>query len=406
MRKKWFGVVAVVLALMVALAGCAPRAVVTPPQPPIRIGALASLSGALQDYGQQMRRGFELGLKYATDGTMEVAGRKIEVIWEDTTTVPDVARERAKKLLEQDKVDLLVGPTSSADALAILPLAEEFKRVIVVEPAAADVITGFFWNRYVFRTGRNTAQDAAAVADIVAAPGVRIATFAPDTAFGRASMAPFVPQAMARGAAVVHQEFAPATATDFTAFILRIKAAKPNFLFVAWAGANNPWRQLMELDVQGAGIKIVTGAPEIAALRLMNDMVGMRGFTVYYHTVPPTNPMNDWLIAEHRKHHNNQPPDIFVSGGMAAASAIVTALRKTNGVTDSELLISTMRGMEFQTPTGLRYFRSEDHQAMQPLFEIVLNRVEGVDHPVPTLVRVIEAGRIAPPVTVPVGAKR
>ncbi len=116
--------------------------------------------------------------------------------------------------------------------------------------------------------------------------------------------------------------------------------------------------------------------------------------------------MNDWLIAEHRKHHNNQPPDIFVSGGMAAASAIVTALRKTNGVTDSELLISTMRGMEFQTPTGLRHFRSEDHQAMQPLFEIVLNRVEGVDHPVPTLVRVIEAGRIAPPVTVPVGAKR
>jgi len=96
LRKKWFGVVAVVLALMVALAGCAPRAVVTPPQPPIRIGALASLSGALQDYGQQMRRGFELGLKYATDGTMEVAGRKIEVIWEDTTTVPDVARERAK----------------------------------------------------------------------------------------------------------------------------------------------------------------------------------------------------------------------------------------------------------------------------------------------------------------------
>lgn len=406
LRRKLLGVVVVGLVLALTLVGCAPREVATPAQPPIKIGALASLSGALQDYGQQMRRGFELGLKYATDGTMEVGGRKIEVIWEDTTTVPDVARERALKLLEQDKVDLLVGPTSSADALAVLPLAQEFKRVIVVEPAAADVITGLFWNRYVFRSGRNTAQDAAAMADIVSRPGVRIATFAPDTAFGRAAVTPFVPQAMARGASVVLQEFAPATATDFTSFILRIKEAKPDYLFVVWAGANNPWRQLMELDVQGAGTQIVTGAPEIAALRLMNDMVGMRGFTVYYHSVPPTNPMNDWLIAEHKKHHNNQPPDIFVSGGMAAASAIVTALKKTNGVTDADTLINAMRGMEFQTPTGLRWFRSEDHQAMQPLFEIELTRVEGVDHPVPVLVRVIEAGRIAPPVTVPAGAVR
>jgi branched-chain amino acid transport system substrate-binding protein len=408
MRRKLFFLISVLLIMSLAVTGCpqrAPEPAAKQELPPVRIGALASLSGVLEDYGKQMRRGFELGLEYLTDGTMEVAGRKIEVIWEDTTTVPDVARERATKLLDQDKVDLLVGPTSSADALAILPLVEEFKRVIIVEPAAADVITGQFWNRYVFRTGRNTAQDAIAMADIIAAPGAKIATLAPDTAFGRAGITPFIPAAMARGASIVIQEFPPAAATDFTPYLLRIREAKPDYLFVVWAGANNPWRQIMELDLKGAGITISTGAPEIAALRMMRDIVGMHGFTVYYHSVPPSNPMNDWLVAEHKKRFGS-PPDIFTSGGMAAASAIVTALEKTGGSTDTETLIAALRGMEFDSPTGKRWFREEDHQAMQPLFEITLNELAGVDHPVPTLVRVISAERLAPPVTVPKGARR
>jgi branched-chain amino acid transport system substrate-binding protein len=407
MKKKFFGL-ALVLVLLVALmaAGCGEGDADPGPvdeAAPIKIGALSSLSGVLEDYGNQFKNGFELGLEYLTDGTYEVAGRKIEVIWEDTTTVPDVARERATKLLDQDKVDLMVGVTSSADALAISPIAEEFKTVIIFEPAAADVITGMFWNRYIFRTGRNTAQDAVAMADVVASPGVKIATLAPDTAFGRAGVDPFVPQALARGAEIVAQEFPPADATDFTSYILRIIEAEPDYLFVVWAGANNPWRQIAELDVQGAGITISTGAPEIAALRMMHDVVGMHGFTVYYHSVPPANPMNDWLIETHQERFGS-PPDIFTSGGMACASAVITALEATGGQTDTELLIETLRGMEFDSPTGMRWFRSEDHQAMQPLFEITLE--PGDDHPVPKLVRVIAAERLAPPVTVPSDAPR
>ncbi len=370
---------------------------------PIKVGALTSLSGVLEAYGNQFQKGFELGLEYMTDGTFVVAGRPIEVIWEDTTTVPDVARERAIKLLDQDKVDLLVGVTSSADALAISPIAEEFKKVIIYEPAAADVITGEFWNRYIFRTGRNTAQDAIVMAEVIASEGTRIATLAPDTAFGRAGVDPFVPQAEARGAEIVIQEFPPADATDFTSYILRIIEAAPDYLFVVWAGANNPWSQLAELDVQGAGITISTGAPEIAALRMMHAVVGMQGFTVYYHTVPPSNPMNDWLIQEHIARYGS-PPDIFTSGGMACAAALITALEKTGGDTDSEVLIETLRGMEFDSPTGMRYFREEDHQAMQPLFEITLEA--GDDHPVPVLKRVIPAEALKPAINVPDDAPR
>lgn len=364
---------------------------------PIVVGALTSLSGALMDYGQQMQRGFELGLEYATDGTLAVAGRPIEVIWEDTTTVPEVARERAIKLLDEDEVDLLVGPASSADAFAILGLAEEYQRILLIEPAAADFLTSEVSNRYVFRTGRNTAQDSNAMAAIMTnnVPGARVAVFAPDSAFGRAYAAPFVVALEEKGGSVVAEEFPPADATDFTPYIQRILNAEADYVFVIWAGANNPWRQMSELGLFES-TRVSTGAPEIAALRTMMEMEGNPGFTVYYHTVAQ-NPVNEWLVETHQERFD-MPPDIFVSGGMAAAMALVTALEKTGGDTDAEVLIDTMRGMEFDSPTGMRYFREEDHQAQQALFEIVFTRQSGVDHIVPELVRVIPAEDVADPI--------
>ena len=131
---------------------------------PIKVGVLASLTGALESYGKQTKNGFELGLEYATDGSMEVEGRKIEVVWEDTETKPEVAVQKATKLLEDDKVDFLVGSSSSGDTLAVLPLAEEYEKIMIVEPAVADSITGSEFNPYIFRTARNSSQDAYAAA--------------------------------------------------------------------------------------------------------------------------------------------------------------------------------------------------------------------------------------------------
>src|SRR5690625_254268 len=146
----------------------------------VKIGVLASLTGALEAYGKQTRQGFELGLEYATDGTMEVAGKEIEVVFEDTETKPEVAVQKATKLLEDDDVDFLVGSSDSGDTLAVLPLAEEYEKIMVVEPAVADSITGEEFNPYIFRTGRNSSQDAVAGAAAIADEGVKIATFAAD----------------------------------------------------------------------------------------------------------------------------------------------------------------------------------------------------------------------------------
>ncbi len=366
-------------------------------QAPIKIGVLASKTGALEAYGKQTLRGFELGLDYATDGKREVDGRKIEFIVEDTETKPEVAVQKATKLLEEDKVDFLVGSSSSADTLAVLPLAEEYQKVMVVEPAAADSITGSEFNKYIFHSARNSSQDAVAGAAAIAKKGVKIATLAPDYAFGRDGVAAFKEAAKKLGAEIVKEEYADPAATDFTSNIQKIINAKPDYLFVVWAGANSPWKQIADMKVQEKGIKISTGAPDIAALSTMEPLIGMEGFTVYYHDLPK-NKINDWLVAEHKKRFNGEVPDLFTPGGMSAAISIVEAVKKTKGDTDADKLIETMEGMSFETPKGKMTYRKEDHQALQTLYAIKLEKKDGVSYPVPVLVRELTPEETAPPI--------
>lgn len=363
----------------------------------IKIGVLASLTGALESYGKQTRNGFELGLEYATGGTMEVAGKKIEVVFEDTETKPEVAVQKATKLLEEDKVDFLVGSSSSGDTLAVLPLAEEYEKIMIVEPAVADSITGSQFNPYIFRTARNSSQDAVAGAAAIAKPGVKIATFAPDYSFGWDGIAAFKAAAEKLGAEVVLEEYADPAATDVTSNLQKIIQQKPDYLYVVWAGANSPWNQIADLKIQEKGIKISTGAPDIAALSIMEPLVGMEGFTVYYHTLP-NNPINDWLVEEHKKRFNGEVPDLFTPGGMSAAISIVEALKKSEGNADGNELIKLMEGMSFETPKGKMTFRPEDHQALQPLYSIKLEKHEGVNYPVPVLIRELSPQETEPPI--------
>ena len=363
---------------------------------PIKVGVLASLTGALESYGKQTKNGFELGLEYATDGSMEVEGRKIEVVWEDTETKPEVAVQKATKLLEDDKVDFLVGSSSSGDTLAVLPLAEEYEKIMIVEPAVADSITGSEFNPYIFRTARNSSQDAYAAAAAIAGEGVKIATFAPDYSFGWDGVTAFKAAAEKLGAEIVLEEYADPAATDFTSNLQKIIDAKPEFLFVVWAGANSPWNQIADLKLQEKGIKISTGAPDIIALQFMEPLVGMEGFSVYHHTLP-NNKVNDWLVEEHKARFN-EVPDLFTPGGFSAAVAIVEALKKSGGDADGNTLIPLMEGMSFDTPKGTMTFRKEDHQSLQTMYAIRLEKVAEFDYPVPVLIRELSPEETEPPI--------
>ncbi|CUR78580.1 substrate-binding domain-containing protein [Achromobacter xylosoxidans] len=355
-------------------------------------------TGPLEAYAKQTHNGLMLGLEYATQGTMTVAGRKIRVIEKDNQGKPDVARAQLASAYADDDADIAVGPTSSGVALAMLPIAEEYEKILLVEPAVADSITGDKWNKYIFRTGRNSSQDAIANALAFDQPDTSIAMLAQDYAFGRDGVKAF--KGALKQARIVHEEYLPANATDFTAGAQRLFDAlkdKPGrkIIFILWAGAGNPFK-IADLDPKRFGIEIATGGNTLAAMTPLKSLAGMEGATYYYYGIP-RNPINDWLVAEHQKRYG-QPPDFFTAGGMSAAIAIVTALNKSAGKSDTDTLIKTMEGMSFDTPKGKMTFRPEDHQAMQSMYHFRIKNDASVPWAVQDLVKEITPDQMAVPI--------
>lgn len=367
---------------------------------PIKIGILQGLSGAYEIYGKAEVTGFKMGLEFFTNGTNKIIGRDVKLFIEDTQLKAARAKMLLTKLYGDDKVDLAVGPTSSGVALAILPVARDFKKILIVEPAVADAITGAHWNRYIFRTGRNSSQDAISNAVAVAKPGVSIACIGQDYAFGKDGIAAYKKAAEKLGAKVVHEEYCDPKGTDFTAPIQRIIEAmkdepKPKYVWVIWAGKGGPIPQLISAGLDKYGIEIASGGNVLAALKMMKPLKGMEG-SIYYYYENPDNSVNDWLVKEHYKRFN-EPPDFFTCGGFAAAGAVVTAIKKA-GSTDTEKLISAMEGMEFMTPKGKMKFRKEDHQALQSMYAFKLDVKPDVAWAIPVLVKELSMEETAPPI--------
>jgi branched-chain amino acid transport system substrate-binding protein len=367
---------------------------------PIKIGIIQGISGPYEIYGKAEVTGFKMGLEYFTKGTNKIMGRDVEILVEDTQLKADRAKMLLTKLYSDDKVDLAIGPTSSGVALAVLPVAQEFKKILIVEPAVADSITGKNWNRYIFRTGRNSSQDAISNAVAISKPGVSIACIGQDYAFGRDGIAAYKRAAEKLGAKVVHEEYCDPKGTDFTAPIQRIIEAlkdkpKPKYVWVIWAGKGGPIPQLIDAGLDKYGIEIASGGNVLAALKMMKPLKGMQG-SIYYYYENPKNEVNDWFVKEHLKRFNG-PPDFFTCGGFAAASAVVAAVKKAGG-TDTEKLIAAMEGMEFMTPKGMMKFRKEDHQALQAMFAFKLDVKPDVEWAIPELTRVLSMEETAPPI--------
>ncbi|HEX5687031.1 MAG TPA: substrate-binding domain-containing protein [Ideonella sp.] len=366
----------------------------------IRIAHIHSLTGPLEAYGKQTTIGFNLGLEYATGGTMMVAGKKLVVIEKDDQGKPDLGKSLLAAAYGDDKVDIAVGPTSSGVALAMLPVAEEYKKILVVEPAVADSITGDKWNKYIFRTGRNSSQDAISNAVALDKPGTVVATLAQDYAFGRDGVKAF--KEALKSAKIVHEEYLPQNTTDFTAGIQRVVDAlkgQPGrkVIEVIWAGGTPPYNALAAQELaKRFNIEVFTGGNILPAMAAYKNFPGMEGATYYYFGIPK-NPVNEWLVANHYKQHK-APPDFFTAGGMTAAIAVVEALKKSNGDTATNKLITTMEGMAFESPKGKMSFRKEDHQALQSMYHFKIKVDSAFAWGVPELVREIKPEEMSVPI--------
>ena len=354
---------------------------------PVPIGLIYSKTGLLGGYGAQYAEGFAIGLAYATHGTGTVAGHKLVVTERDDAGDPSKAVAAAKDLIGSG-TKIIAGSTSSGVALQLAPLAAENQVLFISGPAAADAVTGN--NAYTFRSGRQTYQDVATAASAVGdVRGKKVLVLAQDSAFGQANDKAVEAVLGAEHGATVSNLYVPLSASDFAPFAQKVKDAKPDVLFVAWAGATGE-ALFKTLDDQGvfSVTKVVTGLADRASYATFKPVESKVTFLSYYFYQAPKTKANDFLVSELKK--AGKVPDLFEPDGFAAAQMIVHAVEKAGG-DDPKKTTAALADWSFDAPKGRETIRGSDHAVLQPMFVAKLSGAE------PQLVRTLDANAVAPP---------
>jgi branched-chain amino acid transport system substrate-binding protein len=377
---------------------------------PLVVGLMTDKSGALAIYGPSQTQGFYLGLEYATDGTMEVAGRPITVIEKDNGSDPEVGVTQARELIEAEGAEVLVGNISSGVALAVMPVVEENNVVFIAEPAAAPQITADNFSPNTFRTSRTSYQDALVMGTGLLDQGDTFVQIAPHYAFGIGSACSFYPVVKEGGGEFVINDtaeecgtvFAPLDTTDFTPYINQVLESGADVLIVTWAGAGFAplFQQMGQLGVFDEMV-VGTGIGDNQTLAAgYADALGSVGVHVYHYTYPD-NEINDWLVERHIEEYGT-PPDLWASGGMMAAIMLVEGLEATGGSAGADELIAVYEDdFTFDGPKGETIIRPYDHVALQPLYFARLDNVDDPDLNFVELIKEFAPDESAPPCLLP-----
>jgi branched-chain amino acid transport system substrate-binding protein len=373
------------------LAACAPQAGgggASEGPSAVTVGIVTSESGALAGYGKQYLEGFKAGLDYATDGTNEVDGTKIDVVYKDDAGDPDKAVTAAKELIG-DGVQILAGTAASGVALAVAEQAAQNKVLYIAGPAAADALTGI--NEYTFRSGRQSAQDVATAGTFLDdLAGKKVTVFAQNTAFGQGNEAAVKAILGAKGA-TVDSVLVAEDVTEFTPFAQQLLAAGPDLVFVAWAGATSGamWQALLQQKVLDS-IPVVTGLGDSATFGAYGEASEKIQFLNHYFPGANDSEVNEKMIE--LVTDAGGTPDLFTPDGFNAALMIVHAIKEGKG--DVEAMISALEGYSFDGPKGTTTVRAGDHALIQEMYQVKLVSDGGAY--TPELISAVAADDVAP----------
>jgi len=354
----------------------------------VKFGLIYSQTGLLASYGKEYIDGFNIGLKYVTNGTGKVNGHKIVVNVNDDAGDPTKAVSIAKDLIGQG-YHIIGGSASSGVALQVAPIAEQNKVLFISGAAATDAITGK--NKYTFRSGRQSIQDVfTAKAMIGDVTGKKVLVFAQDTAFGTGNVAAV--KAVFTGA-TVNQLLVPASANDFTPFAKQAKDAKADMIFVAWAGttAQSMWQAMNQQGAVDAST-VVTGLAEKATWPIFGSAGSKISLLAHYFEGASSNAVATYLINEEKKAGSFS--DIFTPDGFVTAQMLAHAIDKADGDTNVDTMITALEGYSFLAPKGQQTVRAGDHAMLQPMFIAKLSQ-SGSDYTA-TLVKTLSAQDTAP----------
>ena len=203
----------------------------------VKVGLLVPLAGVYASLGEDMRAGWELWLG---ENGGKLGGREVQTVVADEGDGPDTAIPALQKLLQQDRVDAVVGIVSSAVALGAQDIVNRSKKLLIVANAGANGITGEGTSNYIWRTSFSNSQVAFALGQHLAESGdaKRVYTIAPDYAAGAESTAGFV-QAFEEGGGSIAGSAKPPfqTTSDYQPYLSRIRRSNADATYCFFAGS-------------------------------------------------------------------------------------------------------------------------------------------------------------------------
>ena len=346
LRNRSIGLAALALALS-ALAVAA-RA-----EEPIKIGLVLPYSSVFAAIGDTITKGMELGFEKFGN---EVAGRKIELIKEDTEVKPNVGLQKARKLVLQNKVDMLVGPVSSAVAGAMRDFVHAAKVPLIINNAGNNDLTGPRCSRWVIRTSFSNSQIARVMGPWLAGKGVNsVYLIAFDYAAGHQMMDAFRATFEASGGKIVGESYPPLRETkDFGPYLALVKSAAPDAVFVFFGGGP-AIKFVKEFDAFGLKGKVkLTGTGwTTSALYIHAQGDSAEGFIGSLNYVPSIDrPENKEFQAAFQAKFG-RIGDEFAVQGYDTAHLIVEALKLTKGKTDDKgALVDAFHKVSIVGPRG------------------------------------------------------
>jgi branched-chain amino acid transport system substrate-binding protein len=340
---------------------------------PVKIGLDNPLTGTYAALGKNELIGAQLALAQinAKDG---ILGRQVQLLIEDSTSGDaGTAVEKARKLIDRDQVNFLVGNINSALAAAIANVAYEKSIFHVVPGGHTDPVTGTNCHWNVFRVCNTTQMEANAVAGtLIKTAGKKWYYLTPDYAFGHTLQAGLEKAAATLGGTKLGGDLTPLGTTDFSSYLIKAQAANPDVIIFLQAGddAVNALKQAVQFGLDkkfhlaGAQqeLEVLIGLPPEAR-------IGTWVFEWYWKQ--PNVPHVDQFVADIRKASGGHVPTARTWFGYAAVWTCALAAAQAKSL-DAVKMAKAMQGFKLPPEVALMpdgaFYRTAQNQLIPNLY--------------------------------------
>ena len=364
-KRNWtIGIVVTSLSLLLALGTAMAEG------PPIKIGAMFICSGKVGGYGKHGTQAIQLAVD-EINASGGILGRKLEAVVQDTKLKKDVALEIAKKFVNEDKVDFLMGPTSSGLAMALSQFAKENKKILIATQAAADALTGAKLHPYIFSTLSNAMMHSRSGAYLLASkPYKRYMCIAPDYSYGHSSWNMFKAKLkeLRPDVEIVGELFPKFLSNDYTAYIKQIQDAKPDAVWSPlWGGDAVTF--IKQALPTGLFKQVKFAFPCAGALEVLVPMGKDMPEGIYvssrYFFPTPDSCLNRNFVKAYRDRYKEYPD--YMAGETYAGVYFIKAAIERAGTIDTEAIIKAVdrEPLAWDTPEGWKIMRPADHSVVE-----------------------------------------